>query len=257
MDMDITAILHRLDSERRSLTRDGEVLEILPSLTRAHSADGSHHRIAYSFLTPENADAMIGDQVAHYRALGVEVEWKAYAHDSPPDLLKRLARQGFEIGPCEAVLACDLQSPPAWIADAPAHPVFRLTDAKHIALYRAAAECIFKKDYQFTADELAEALRTGSTQHLGYIAMAGQTPASIGRLYTHPQSIFGGLYGGGTLASHRGRGLYRAVAAARAQDAVRLGARYLIVDALPTSRPILERLGFVRLTETWPCVFRA
>ena len=35
-----------------------------------------------------------------------------------------------------------------------------------------------------------------------------------------------------------------------------LGARYLSVDALPTSRPILERLGFVRLTDSWPCTWR-
>ena len=31
---------------------------------------------------------------------------------------------------------------------------------------------------------------------------------------------------------------------------------YTITAALPTSRPILERLGFVRLTETWPCMWR-
>jgi hypothetical protein len=47
--------------------------------------------------------------------------------------------------------------------------------------------------------------------------------------------------------------LYRATVAARGLDAVKSGARYLIVDALPTSRPILERLGFVQVTYTWPC----
>jgi len=31
------------------------------------------------------------------------------------------------------------------------------------------------------------------------------------------------------------------------------GAKYLLVDALPTSRPILERLGFQHLTDTWAC----
>jgi hypothetical protein len=30
----------------------------------------------------------------------------------------------------------------------------------------------------------------------------------------------------------------------------------LLVDALPTSRPILEKLGFVRLTDTWPCTLK-
>jgi hypothetical protein len=30
-----------------------------------------------------------------------------------------------------------------------------------------------------------------------------------------------------------------------------------VVDALPTSRPTLERLGFERITDTWPCEWRA
>jgi hypothetical protein len=68
--------------------------------------------------------------------------------------------------------------------------------------------------------------------------------------------LFAGLYGGGTLKTHRRRGFYRALVAARAQDARELGARYLLVDALPTSRPILERMGFQRITDTWPCEWR-
>ena len=93
-------------------------------------------------------------------------------------------------------------------------------------------------------------------QHRGYMVVEGSTAVNIGRLYSHPQSAFGGLYGGGTRKQYRGRGLYRATVAARARDAVKLGARYLIVDALPTSRPILEKLGFVRLTDTWPCTLK-
>ncbi|MDB5295009.1 MAG: acetyltransferase, partial [Phycisphaerales bacterium] len=77
-----------------------------------------------------------------------------------------------------------------------------------------------------------------------------------GRLYTHPASAFAGLYGGGVRPAYRGRGFYRAVVAARARDAVAAGARYLQVDALPTSRPILERMGFAKVTETWPCEWR-
>jgi hypothetical protein len=82
-------------------------------------------------------------------------------------------------------------------------------------------------------------------------------PAAIGRLQTRAASAFGGLYGGFTLEAHRRRGLYHALIAERARDALRLGARYLRVDALPTSEPILERLGFVKLADTWPCVLAA
>ncbi|HEY0793243.1 MAG TPA: hypothetical protein VGD78_19420 [Chthoniobacterales bacterium] len=50
------------------------------------------------------------------------------------------------------------------------------------------------------------------------------------------------------MPSHRGGGLYRALVAARANEARRLGCRFLTVEARETSSPILERLGFVALT---------
>ena len=83
--------------------------------------------------------------------------------------------------------------------------------------------------------------------------MEGNAAVSIGRLYSDLGSAFGGLYGGGTLEQYRRRGFYRATVAARARDAINVGARYLIIHRLPTSRPILEKLGFARLTDTWPC----
>ena len=105
----------------------------------------------------------------------------------------------------------------------------------------------------FTTDELAEAIRTGRQGHNGYIGYVDGEPASVGRLYTGPRSVFAGLYGGGTREEFRGRGCYRALIAARARDAALAGARYLLVDALPTSLPILLRLGFVHRADTWPC----
>ncbi len=157
------------------------------------------------------------------------------------------------------MLRIGLQPAAAW-ADAatPARAVVvRVATPRHLADFRRVAEDVFGKDYAFTTAQLADAIAAGSTQHLGYVAYAGDgEPAAIGRLYTHPRSHFGGLYGGGTRAAFRGQGFYRALVAARARDAAGLGARHLIVDALPTSRPILRRMGFEHLTDTWPCEWR-
>jgi hypothetical protein len=243
----------QLDIERRELLGAGQEIELLPLVTRVRAGDGSHHSILFSSLSNDNADSVIAEQAAHYRALGVEVEWKVYAHDKPADLLDRLSRHGFEIGPHETVLVLDLHDQPEWMHE-PANEVIRVENPDQVDLFRKAATEIFDKDYHFTANELLAGIRSGSSNHVGYIAPVDNLAASVGRLYTNPQSVFGGLYGGGTLKSHRGHGLYRAVVAARARDAVKLGARYLIVDALPTSRPILEKLGFVHLTDTWPRV---
>ena len=249
-------ILRRLDQERRELARTGEAIDVLERVTRWRSVDGSHHAVSFSALDENTADAAIAEEIEHHRGLGAEFEWKLYAHDQPSDLLDRLRRRGFEIGPREAVLVHELIAPAEWMRPSDGCDVVRIEREEQIADYRAVAQSVFRKDYAFTAKELADAIRAGSDEHRGYIAYVNGQPASIGRLYTNPQSWFAGLYGGGTIDRFRGRGLYRAVVAARARDAIAAGAKYLSVYALPTSRPILERLGFQWLTDTWPCTWR-
>ncbi len=250
-------ILRRLDDERRNLSRFGEVLDKLPLVTRLRSAARLWHTVIASDLSRDNADQAIDAEIDHHRTSGAGFEWKVYSHDSPPDLLDRLRTRGFAIGARESVMVFDLADPPSWIAET-AHRVVRIEEPGQIADIRRVAEAVFKKDYSLTSGELAAALAAGNGEHRGYVAYEerSQTPVSIGRLYTHPQSRFGGLYGGGTLAEYRGRGFYRAVLAARARDAISAGAANLIVDALPTSQPILERLSFRKVADTWPCEYR-
>ena len=66
---------------------------------------------------------------------------------------------------------------------------------------------------------------------------------------------FATLWGGATLPAWRGRGIYRATVAHRANLAAERGFRYLEVDASDASRPILERLGFTAVTTTTPYVW--
>jgi len=254
--MHLAQIRSRLDHERRLLARDGEVLDVLPAVTRLRAADASWHSVPFSSLSAQTANAAIAGEIEHHRRLGAAFEWKLYAHDRPPDLAQRLRRSGFEVGPREAVLVCDLTIPPPWMTGDQHATVVPVESEEQVLAFRRVAEAVFGKPYDRTAGELLAALRADSTQHRGYIACAGDEPVGIGRLYTHPDSHFAGLYGGGTLPAHRRRGFYRALVAARARDAARLGARYLIVDALPTSRPTLHRMGFQWLTDTWPCDWR-
>lgn len=251
--MRLDQILTRLDLERRQLARMGERVDRLADVTRVVS--GGQHAIVFSSLSPDTADAAIAREIAHHRALGVSFEWKVYAHDEPADLGARLERQGFVAGDREAVLVCDVTP----ISNTPTTPGCRVVpvdDPEGLVQYRRVAEAVLRKNYDPTIRELGEALAAGSTGHRGYVAYIGTEPVAAGRLYTDPDSVFGGLYGGSTREAFRGRGCYRALVVARGRDAQAFGARYLIVDALPTSRPILERLGFQWLTDTWPCEWR-
>jgi GNAT superfamily N-acetyltransferase len=53
----------------------------------------------------------------------------------------------------------------------------------------------------------------------------------------------------------RGRGIYKATVAYRANLARARGIRFVQVDASANSRPILERLGFVAVATTTPYVW--
>src|SRR5439155_12381944 len=171
-------LLARLDGERAHASRGREVKQVLPRVTRWRSGDGSHHAVIFSSLDEDCADVVIDEQIAHYRELASEFEWKLYAHDKPDDLLSRLRRRGFEIGPREAFMVFDLSNRAEWIHDSVDPAVIRVEREDQIADYRRVAEAVFDKDYAFTYGELAEAIRAGSTDHVGYIAYDGREPVS-------------------------------------------------------------------------------
>ena len=67
-------------------------------------------------------------------------------------------------------------------------------------------------------------------------------------MFHAPQAPFALLCGGATKAAWRNRHAYSEMLAARAKCAQQRGAAYLAVEASPQSQPILERLGFERLS---------
>jgi len=87
------------------------------------------------------------------------------------------------------------------------------------------------------------------------IAEADGKVVSAAWLVGMPGTEFGGLWGGSTRQQWRGRGIYRALVTRRAQIALGRGMKYLVVDASADSRPILQRLGFQKVTTTTPWVW--
>ncbi|MCW2504803.1 MAG: hypothetical protein JWO79_3087, partial [Actinomycetia bacterium] len=75
---------------------------------------------------------------------------------------------------------------------------------------------------------------------------------SAGRLEPVPGTSFAGIWGGATRAEWRGRGIYRALTAARARSALGMGKTLINSDSTEYSRPILERSGLVKVSTTTP-----
>jgi hypothetical protein len=72
-----------------------------------------------------------------------------------------------------------------------------------------------------------------------------------------PATEFAGIWGGATRTEWRGRGIYRALTAARARSALVLGKRLIHSDSTEESRPILEGAGLVKVSTTTPYLWVA
>lgn len=109
-------------------------------------------------------------------------------------------------------------------------------------------------DWRARAEALIARLRADDAVEL-WIAVSEGAVVSAGRLEPVAGTAFAGLWGGATRPEWRGRGIYRALTAARARSALDRGFRYLQSDSTEFSRPILERSGLVKVSTTTPYVW--
>jgi ribosomal protein S18 acetylase RimI-like enzyme len=211
-------------------------------------------RVTWSDLDAVTADAVIAAQVAFFAARGEAFEWKLFDYDEPADLGARLAAAGLVPEEEELVMA----APTARVAAAAggARPDGVRVEQVHgpagVAALMEVAEQAFGADKPELRAALLAAQEAWPDAVVLVVAFAGDQPVSAARAEFLPGRDFAGLWGGGTLPDWRGRGLYRALVGLRAALAAERGYRYLQVDALPTSQPILARLGFEALARSTP-----
>jgi GNAT superfamily N-acetyltransferase len=216
---------------------------------------GTENYVLFSRLTDANAREVIATQAEFFRRAGSEVEWKLYGHDTPANLALLLEAEGFVPDQPETLVVLDLGEDTARWPVPPGVEVRQVTDSTRFRDAIAANDAAFGPEGRDFAGRLKDRL---SDPTLGlFVAYVDGVPASTGRVELPPGRSFAGLWGGGTAPKFRHRGIYRALVATRAEFARRRGYRFLTVDARETSRPILERLGFVPLTSTRGWILRA
>ena len=190
-------------------------------------------------------EAAVAAQAAHFRRSGLSVEWRVFSHDGPANLEAALAAAGFAPEPAEAFMVLDLAGRPDFGPIPAARDVRRVVDHAGLDDVLAIRAEAFGGEHAALRQELSARL-ADPTLAL-YVAYVEGAPAASARLEAPLNRPFAGLYGGGVRPRWRGRGLYRSLVAARAEEAARRGFRYLTVDAAETSRPILQRIGFQAL----------
>ena len=196
--------------------------------------------------------------LAHYREdPGItRVEWKTRAHDHAPALHDALVRNGFVPEELQSIMIGKL----LLAVDVPLPTGIHLrlvTSEPDVRALSAMQEEVFGGAFaQEMADALLRRLGFGDGMEL-WVAEADGEIVSSGRLEPVPGTEFAGIWGGATRMEWRGRGLYRALTAARARSALVLGKRLIHSDSTEASRPILERAGLVKVSTTTPYLWVA
>lgn len=183
------------------------------------------------------------------------VEWKTRGHDRINGLGDELIANGFVPQPAESIMlgeARSLTEPVALPADV---TVRRATEEGLVRAACAVADEVFAEPVsEDRAGALWQRVSGGDSTQV-WVAEAHGQVVSTGRLDLVPDSTFAGIWGGATVASWRGRGLYRALVRARAEAALQLGRSLIHSDSTRLSRPILERAGLLRVSTTTPYVW--
>jgi GNAT superfamily N-acetyltransferase len=199
-------------------------------------------------VTGAGADRLIARQRDYFRARGQGVEWKHRAHDLPADLPERLVAAGFVPEEPSTVLlgfAEEVAADPILPDGVVLRRISEAEDLRRIADHQSE---VWGFDCSWVAADLIARVSADPGQITILVAEAGDRFACTAWAVYQPGTDFVALLGGTTLPDWRGRGLYRAMIAARAREAVARGFRLLHVDASPASAPILRRCGFHEIT---------
>jgi hypothetical protein len=260
--MDSARLLAAYDSQLRTdAETPGAVSVTRLGPLRLVTFAGGRGFITYRDLDGAGLDAigrLVGEALAHFLADQEisRVEWKTRGHDHAPGLHEALLGSGFVPDEPESIMVGEAQALAVDVALPDGVTLRRITEETDIRAMVAMQDEVF-------GDHLAEDMVSATLRRLAdngeielWIAEAGGSVVSAGRLEPVKGTDFAGIWGGATRAQWRGRGIYRALTAQRARSALRLGKTLINSDSTEYSRPILERSGLVKVSTTTPYNWR-
>jgi len=204
----------------------------------------------WSWDFPESeTESVVTQQAEYFRQKGEELMWRVFEHDTPSNVEHHLKLQGFEPCPQSTLMVLPLNTATIKSAE---HEIKKVNSEEDLKAFLNVAAQAFECD----SDENEFNYFTkvlNDPQFALYCTYESGTSVAAGRMEIPNGSSFGLMFGGSVLKEYRGKGYYQTLITERIKDAKALGLKYLSTEARETSRPILEKLGFISLVKetTW------
>ena len=216
----------------RVIERPGWLQIVTPTINT-----GGLNQVIYAALAEEDTDRIIDETVAGYRDLGLRFRWNTAPGSTPADLGVRLVQRGLDEDWMRGMaLAKPLESDTT-----PAACTIQSVTSDTLAYFTHVMATGWNVDPASLAALHRQTL--GEPRHHHFVAYCAGEPAAAASYVAFDASAF--LMGAVVLPAFRGRGIYRALVAARLAHARSIGIELATTHAREvSSAPILEKLGF-------------
>lgn len=205
-------------------------------------------------VTTDSVRQLVRDALSHYQSNpDIErVEWKTRGHDYAPGLHDALSENGFIADEPESIMIGEALGLAVDVPLPKGVTVRQVTEEPDVCAMISMQDEVFGEDpSEQTVTALLRRLSSADGMQL-WVGEARGEIVTAGRLEPVRDSDFAGIWGGATRTEWRGRGIYRAVTAARARSAICMGKTLIHSDSTDYSRPILERSGLIAVSTTTP-----
>ena len=201
---------------------------------------------------------LVPEVMAYYREDPeiTRVEWKTRGHDHAPGLHEALLDNGFTADDPESLMIGEASALAVEVSLPEGVALRQVTEEPDVRAMSAMQDEVFGDP---VSEEMADALLRRLAIDPGMELWVGEVEGRMvtaGRLELVPGTKFAGIWGGATREEWRGRGIYRALTAARARSALSRGKSLIHSDSTEYSRPILERSGLLKVSTTTPYRWR-
>ena len=232
--------LQAYDEQLRTEAETASAVEVV-RLGPLHLAvfAGGRGFVTYRDLDGADAATIAGwvrDVLHHFdqRPEVTEVEWKTRAHDHAPGLHEALVEHGFRPDEPEAIMIGEARLLEVDVPLPPSVTLRRVTTDADVRAMTALQALVFgEPPSEARVADLLQRLARGDGTEL-WVAEADGQVVGAGRLEPVAGTAFAGIWGGATLPEWRGRGIYRALTAARARSALALGKTLILSESTRT-----------------------
>lgn len=227
----------------RALTRDDTRIVERPGWYQVITPSAPAYvlnEIVLSQVDEAEAERVIDDAIAEYTSAGQPIKWCVGPWTRPADFAERLAKRGFRHWDTRG-MACDTSLE---LGGAPSVSIEEVGEEGLDDYLGVMMRGWSMPEDQRSLERKMHLAAIRSPSRIAHFFVARSERELLGTAWLVDRGDYGYLVGAQVLEHARGRGLYRALIAARLAHLRRRGIRWAVTQAREaTSAPILEKLG--------------